>query len=675
MTQPTHNPKGLPEGYAIARLSPGDVGTGLGVALLINKQVKPGAGKSPLVVLRSLPDALVCLGAMVDQSDYPHRWVEVWLQRIDEMDRIAPVVQPGLNNHALDERWLKQCETMRQAQPKSVIWTGYEASPAPPMMLDTQTHAVLPVTDEGRALTLCTDERALAEAGLPAYATSLHRYLWPQIVGDSEQDSPVAFFPVSQGAPENSACKHFSFLGNPRYVNLTLTGGRIAVRSFYSVDYPEYLQVLNGKSWRGVIDGRTSLTLPGTVGGALHADVASLDEDSGFGRIFLGRHGRRGRIIETFHLKLRCLADAVASVHRHTQILGTPHLGLSEHSFRVQLADESAGLPSLWANRCELIEPAQVVRLDVGDPDTALYMPIEPAGTSIYRPALVTESREGQTMVRVRQSEKVTADDPNPEGNAKIAITVEATIRFNEDIELARRDLVWLRLRPDQQAIDLFGYAEKDAALAPGEMRFRSLPFDVDAAGFQAVREAEGVSMPNCAYKVLPSLSSPIDLFALGVLAVQTLLVNSESRLATTLDEVLSLARWTAKQDGDAPLHERISLAFNEVARWQDHLGPHRVMDGLDSPEQAFNLIPRELWFQTLATLLRMFPGACHESHCKDYSDAHPRLLHKVFEPTLGSLNRLITQSRGLIVIDWHYNREVHELLRSIRAGDGGADE
>jgi len=30
--------------------------------------------------------------------------------------------------------------------------------------------------------------------------------------------------------------------------------------------------------------------------------------------LFLGRHGRKGRLAETFHLKLRALADAVAAV-------------------------------------------------------------------------------------------------------------------------------------------------------------------------------------------------------------------------------------------------------------------------------------------------------------------------------------------------------------------------
>lgn len=676
MTEPTHNPLGLPDAYAAARLPHAPAAPGLSLALLINQQTNPG--KSPLVVLRSLPDALVCLGALLDAGDHPHRWVEIAFQRLDDMQRIAPVVQPGLTNHSLDERWLRQCETMRQAQPDAVLWTGYEDKPAPPMVLDTESGQVLDVSDDGQPLTLCTDERALAEAGLPAYGTTLHRYLWTGgsagSGGADEQGGAAVFYPASADAPENAACKPLPFADDARYVDLNLGAGRLAVRSFLPVDYPEYVQVLNGKSWRGVIDGRTTLTLPGTVGGALHADVAELDADSGFGRIFLGRHGRRGRIIETFHLKLRCLADVVGAVHRHTQALGSPHLGLNDQSFRVQLAPNSAGLPSLWANRCELVEPAQAVRLEVGDPDTALYMPIEPAGTSIYRPALATESRGGQTMVRIRQVEKVNAEDPNPEAGNKIAVTVEATIRFNQEMDFARRDLVWLRLRPDQKAIDLFGYAEKDSALAPGEMRFRSLPFDVDAAGFQAVREAEGVSMPDCAFKVLPSLSSPCDLYSLGVLAVQTLLVNSESTLATALDEVLSLARWTAKQEGDAPLHERIKLAFTEVSRWQDLLGPHRIMDGLDSPQQATDLIPRELWYQALATILRMFPGACHESTCKDYSDAHPRMPHKVFEPTLAGLHRLITQSRGLIVIDWHYNREVHELLRAIRAGDSGSE-
>lgn len=667
MPEPDPQHLGVPNGYRAIALPGQDTTLGLRVCLLVaDKRVE---GKSPLIVLRAPADAVVCLGVLTDQAGRAHERVEVWIQRLDELQGIAPVVQQGLTNHGLDERWLGQARTMQQTQPQMAIWTGYEDRPAPPWVLDLETNQIPALSAGEHSLWLCTDDHALTRAGLPPYSTTLHRYLWTG--GDT--DETAVFVAASGGAPTNDRCAEMPLADESRYLDLNRGGGRVAVRRFLPVDYPEYLEVINGKSWRGVIDGRSTLPLEDTVGRALHADVAELDEDSGFGRMFLGRHGRRGRIIETFHLKLRCLSDAVSAVHRHTKAIKQPHLALTERSFRVRLADAGAGLPFLWANRVDLVDPAEAVRLEIGGVDTGLYHPMSPAGTSIYRPGFATDSRGGETMVRLRRAQRLDTEREGANADAeRLAVQVEATVRLGEGLDMARRDLVWLRLRPNQHAIDLFGYAEADAALAPGEMRFTSIPLDADRATFSALQQAEGVSLPDCAFKVLPSLSSPCDLYSLGVLGVQTMLVNRDAHLPATLDELLSLGRWTMRQETDAPLPERIANAFAEDPRWLDRLGPHRVMNDLDDPQAGFDLVPRELWWQTLALLLRMFPAGCHESTCRDYSDAQPGLLHKVFEPTLFSLRQLIIQSRGLIVIDWHYNREVHELIRAIRSGDTG---
>lgn len=660
---------GVPDGYQVVRLAGQDPRLGLNVGVLVANERKEG--KSPLIVLRSRVDAMVCLGVLVDHDGRAHQRVEVWFQRSDALDGVAPFVRQDLTNHSLDERWLSQCRMMQRAHPNAVIWSGYEDRPAPPCVIDDQTKRVVDLQIDGKPLTLCTDDRALAAAGLAAYSTTLDRYLWTADATDED----ALFVPITERAPTNERCAEMPLADEDRYIDLNRCGGRLAIRSFLPVDYNDYLAVLNGKSWRGVIDGRTTLSLEDTVGAPLHADVAELDEDSGFGRMFLGRHGRRGRIIETYHLKLRCLADAIASTYRHTKAVKRPHLGLTDQSFRIQLADRGAGLPFLWANRVALVDPADSVRLQIGNPDAGLYQPMTPAKTSVYRPSLVGDHHAGQTMVRIRRAERLDADAAAPNDSGLTALRVEATLRLNTDLDTARRDLIWLRLRPDQRAIDLYGHAERDAALAPGEMRFTSLALQADRATLTALQQAEGVSLPDCAFNVLPSLSSPCDLYALGVLAVQTMLVNRDAHLPAALDELLSLGRWTMRQDGDATLPQRIASAFKEDPRWHDRLGPHRVMDELDDPEQAFDLIPRDLWWQTLAFMLRMFPGACHESTCTDYSDAHPGLIHKVFEPALFSLRQLIMQSRGLIVIDWHYNREVHELLHGIRAGHLGESD
>ena len=657
----------IPDGYTAVALSTADTALGLQLCLLASATTTPG--KSPLVTLRSLVDARVCLGVLVDQAGRGHQLVEVWVQRTDALSSVAPVVQPSLSNHTMDERWQQQAEAIRKADPASLIWTGHETTHPPPTLLDLESmQAVVPRDDQDRPLALCTDDAALTRAGLPHYRTSLHRYLW----AGADDDAPV-FYPVSQDAPTSDACRPLAMAEEAQYHDVNGCAGLLGCRVFRPIDYPDYLAVLNGKSWAGVVDGRSALPIENTVGAALHADVSGIDDDSGFGRMFLGRHGRRGRIIETFHLKLRCLADAVESLCRQTRVTQTPHLRVSDQSFRASLAQSGAGLPFLWGNRIELVDPADSVRLRAGDPDAAVFQPLTPQGTSIYRPAFTGDRRDGQTLVRIRRVEKLDSHEDRGETDGPAMVRVEATVRLGEGVDLARRDLVWLRIRPDDKAIDFYGHAEDDSALAPGEMRFFSTPFAAPPKTLNTLTQAEGVSLPDCAFKVLPSMSSPCDLYAMGVIGVQTMLVNRDSKLPKTLDELLSLGRWTSRQKEDKPLADRIAQAFDEDGRWAELLGPHRISDQVESIEQAFDLIPRTLWWQTLAMLLRMFPGASHESTCRDYSDAPPNSLHKIYQPTIDVLHQLIVHSRGLIVIDWHYNREVHETLRAIRAGESAS--
>ena len=78
--------------------------------------------------------------------------------------------------------------------------------------------------------------------------------------------------------------------------------------------------------------------------------------------------------------------------------------------------------------------------------------------------------------------------------------------------------------------------------------------------------------------------------------------------------------------------------------------------------------MPAEIWFQTLAAIVRMFPAVGPDSHCKDFGDAPPRGVHKVFEGPMLAFERLITRTRSLVVIDWRLNREVHSVIRRLLA-------
>ena len=155
-------------------------------------------------------------------------------------------------------------------------------------------------------------------------------------------------------------------------------------------------------------------------------------------------------------------------------------------------------------------------------------------------------------------------------------------------------------------------------------------------------------------------------------LAVRALLVNSQTTLPVALDEVLSLARQVAAQhDESVALGLRIRTIFEDDNRWARSLGPHRLTHEEISVEEAFDLVPAEVWWDVLAMIVRLLPGIGPDSIARDYGNAPPGGIHKVFDRTLEELANLLLRTRSLVVIDWRFNREVHAVVRQHMIGLG----
>ena len=136
----------------------------------------------------------------------------------------------------------------------------------------------------------------------------------------------------------------------------------------------------------------------------------------------------------------------------------------------------------------------------------------------------------------------------------------------------------------------------------------------------------------------------------------------------------MSLARQVSQEaDANTPLGDRINKIFQADPRWVKSLGPHRLTRETLTPEEAFDLVPASLWFDTLALLVRMLPGVGPDSVCCDYGDAPRGGIHKIYEPVQSALDTLLVRTRSLIVIDWRFNREIHGVLRRFSTSGAGA--
>jgi hypothetical protein len=642
----------LPDGYVAIPISEDQKSAVLRICVLVKQQADTVGGH--LVLLRDTVNAKVFLGCTVDAFGEVLEWLELWIQCNETLINTVSATRQSLSNAVLDDRWRRQVSAFEQLDKAGAVRTGWETSHPLPTFLDIS--ALAPIhpkdTDSGSHWQLCTDEGLLQQKGLPGYANSLHRYLHV-----TAQGAESHLVPLTPGAPTNASTKPMSEICHDpgRMIPFNAGAGLMMVKKHSPIELETFIDILGNATWDGLKHGTSVIDLGAGIN-ALKKDETAFTRE---GRLFLETGGRCGRLVETFHLKLRLLADIISSVHSMVRHLQQPLLNVNTDNWQVHLGRPGRGLPFLWTAKVVLTDPGDAVPLAIARSDQQYYLPSLAGGTSVYRPLVTSLPTKGRAAIRIRRLLPDTGD----------TTILEGTFTTHERIAIASRDLVWLRVNLAHGDIDLYAHLEADSAMAPGEWRFRTIGQSMNDDETTDLRAAEGVPVSNIPFEIIPLLSSPCDLYSLAVMAVRVLLVDNTTSLPVALDETLSLPRQIAGDyDENVDLDMRIKDIFAKDSRWIESLGPqHLTFDQITS-EEALNLVTPQLWWQTLAVILRMFPGLGNDSECIDYGDARPGGLHKVFERTIADLDNLILKTRSLIVADWKSNREICDLIQNYLA-------
>jgi hypothetical protein len=635
-------PTAVPEGYAAVPVTPDQLAAPLRICVLAKVQRDPSAGL--FVTVRDTIDAQVLLGCVTDSSGNVHQWVEIWIQNVGGLARTVTAAREALSNAIIDERWKRHFRALEKFEPTGVIKTGWETIHPEPVFIDmSKGEPFHPVDPRSKGpWRLCRDDALLTKKCLPAYSTSLHRYIYLSSPGEEPK-----FIPITPEAPTNEWTFPLSEIAgdSETVVPLNPGGGMMMVR------FGDFVGILSGEKWEGFLHGRSALDL-GPACKALRTEETLC---SGDGRLFLDAHGWSGRLVETLHLKLRLLADAVAATRHMVYYHKRPLLSLNEDSFVVTLRDPGRGLPFLWTGRALLLDSGDAVSLPIEASDVVYYVRASGVRDSVYQPPQKDAAIRGVGKVRIR---KVLP------GGRKEETILEGTLVTQEPVKTAESDLVWMRVNLSAGRADLYARLDTEAAMAGNESRFRTVGQSFTEGQVAAMRAVEGAPIPQVQFEIIPVLATPFDLYSLGVLAARTLLVNNQTSLPVALDELHALAHEVASShDGKAGLTKRIEVVFGKDESWKESLGPHRVTYDDVKPQAALELVTPSLWWDVLAMMVRMFPGMGPDSTCRDFGHAPPGGLHRVFDQALTDLDNLLVRTRSLIVTDSRFNREVRSVI------------
>ncbi|MCZ6792275.1 MAG: hypothetical protein O7J95_01525 [Planctomycetota bacterium] len=642
-------PSQLPAGFAAIPISRDQASAPLQICVAV--KLDPDAAAGHLVVLRETLDARVFLGSISDAGGGVLCWIEIWIQNTDHAAAAPTTARRSLSNASIDRRWGEDFDALRELDGELVTETGWERAHPEPTFLDLETRQPVHLTDasSGERWRLCQDDALLASKGLSPYSTSLDRYL--HLPGRGE-DSPL--IPVTSGALTSEHTRSLSeVIDLDRVVPLNPAAGLVLVRRFTPLGLEPFLDVLGGQPWDGLLHGRQELDVgaPAALVGGRAAEDAPPD-----GRLFLGRHGRWGRFVETFHLKLSVLAQVAGTVRSFVRRIQRPLLNLRPASVGLFFGEPSRTLPFLWGTRSVLLDPGDALVLPIESTEESYYLIGRSTGASIYRPASAEETVQGTGTVRIRQLLQESGQT-----------VVEGTLSTQERIPASASGLLWLRLSPAGKSLDIYARVETQATMVAGEWRFRTVGEKMAKPMVEALRSSEGVLLRDTPFEFVSLLSTPCDLYSLGVLCVRALLVNSQRSLPIALDEVLSLARQVAEEyDEEKDLPSRIRQIFDGDEKWAEVLGPQFLSEEDMPAQEAFHLITPELWWDALALMVTTFPGVGPDSSCRDFGDARSGSLHRVFDRVVEDLDRLLLRTRSLVVIDWRFNREIHTVIRGL---------
>jgi hypothetical protein len=635
-------------GFTFAPIHAAGPDSPLTICVLVRDEPDPAYGS--FVLLRALPGASVYLGALCDQAERVLRWLEIWVQTLEFKDWELAGSREQLSNHFFDERWISEQALFQTLQPHKVIVTGMEKSNPSPLLIvprTGKTQSKLAFT-EATPWKICRDDSLLESQGLPPYSTSPFRYLF-----DPATSGAKSFLATTDKAPSNSHVQglnrltegaHGAAIFNPR-------AGLLRVTQFHPLELEDYLQVLEGRPWSGGSIGTGSPRL-GLFPKSIYSSLESWSaRPQGLPFLLHGSGNPSDRFNEIFFLKLSILRDVFMEVRAYVKAQQLPMLNIFPASFRVSLPEVSDVFPAFWAAKTALVKPGQAYPLKIKSTEQRYFIRLGQVEPSPFLPEGIAAHAAGVGSVFIRSV--------NTENDG---VVLDGRLVAEDYLAADPHDLLWFKLPLGEERLDFFAhvYTSDTDTNKSRETRFRTVPAKLEESVVAGLKKVVGTVFPRSPYEIWPLLSSPCDLFSLGVIAVRVLLANGRTNLPVVLDETLSLARLLGKHPStDGEVATALWSLLEKDEKLFDLVSPHSLTESNDTPAQARAKIHSALWIETMALVLRLFPGSGPHSFCKDFGDVSPLALETVFDAPIQELEALLLRLRSTLAPSLSANEEI----------------
>lgn len=643
----------LPNGCILAPIHPLDETVPLAICVVVLTDA--AAHNAPFFLLRELPGARAYLGAVCDADARIQEWVEIWVQSLQLGELAFSGYQTQLSNLFFDQSWQAESSLLKRDLPRALIAVRMEAHNASPILIKQPVSAATPgfAKIEKTNWRVCTDDALLQAHGLDPYTISPFRYLHDPVIRENK-----TFLATSPDAPVNSHVQSLERLTAATDVLAIFNphAGSVRVTRHVPLNLEDYLQILEGQAWSGA-SSSSGINFPDGPYAALQQWSAN---PKGLPFLLHGDGAVSDRLNEIFFLKLSALLDAFNEVRSRVKDRQLPLLNLSPASFNVCLQETGGQFPAFWSARCRLAKTGQAYPLKIKSTEQKYFIRLGRIEPSPFLPEGMGAHSFGIGNVQIRN---VTAEADG--------LVLEGTMVAEDYLALDPHDLLWFKLPLGEERLDFYAHVYKTDTVGPREARFRTVPAKLSEAVSASLKRTAGTRFPKSPYEIWPLLSSPCDLYSLGVMAVRVLLANSQSNLPVILDEVLSLARRLGAAAGDKAVSlEELKTVLHKDERLLDLVSPGTLAGGVHLPQQARAAISTEIWLETVFWLLRLFPDTGSHSFCKDFGDVSPLALETVFDNPLQQLEAILFRLRSILAPSLSKNEEIaNVILQQLKNG------
>lgn len=617
----------------------------------------------------------------------------------------------GVTNRDLEERWERENARLLELRPLSPHFprlvraderAGESARRLPPLVYSRpgRSFFVPPCPRCRHPLSLCRDEAWLAAAGLPAFATTLERFVWCERCGRGPEaptvysTSPTA----AAGAAVRSATDLLDDLGRALrevwteddaaslvgvetakavralppdsasgagigdlLTPLTFYGSPILLTVASPLDLEALADTLGGRPWE-------DLPVPGPgAGGAFPPRWAWLARPPAPARRLLFPAESSGfDAVEILFLKLAAFRQVLEGLIDYYRSTGRPHLDLHPRHLLFELSGAGDGLPVLWTFQVRIhgLAAAALPLPAPGSP--AVVLP----GEGLTVPYAAPEVQEFR-LAGYRPGEFVFTD-LDEEGTAARRFRLRGRLSDPYGLYPAPRprDTIFVSL-PDPTLG--FGFAGLAVRATPGEIRadetaFASDLLDLEESGLRRLRLALGTRLPGARYRVFPDFGTPTDLYALGVSLLRLLLRNDEQNLAAILKAVDRLGREIAGAPQEARRDVSLTTLFKRAPDAAPAFSRTQVFWGRDDRRaHRPNAIPDALWDRALLLALRLVTRVAGFSVAAGPADFDPLFREEKLERILPELVGILTELQSLLFERQPLHLEIQQILAEIR--------